>query len=629
MLRNSNALKKGNSPNPEPGAGAASNRKKELAVLAAETLRLVVDSSHGEQVTLEDPDSFQKKQLEERIQNSLMEILQERGGQLSQGDKQKVIQQVADEIFGYGPINNLIQDPTITEIMINGHDNIYIEQNGRLVKSEITFRDNEHVSHTINKIVNVLGRRLDESCPAVDARLPDGSRVNAIIPPLSLKGPCVTIRKFSSDPFTAEDLVNIGTLTREMVDFLTACVRSRLNMVVSGGTGSGKTTTLNVLSGFIPDSERIVTIEDVAELQLRHDNLVPLESRPANMEGKGEFSIRQLVINALRMRPDRIVVGEVRGGEALDMLQAMNTGHDGSISTLHANSPRDALARLETMVLMAGMELPLRAVREQIASSVEIIVHQSRLSDGTRKITRISEVLGLEGDTIKLQDIFRFNQEGFDQEGQVLGKHLPTGVIPRCMEQLKAFGQHLEIFPVPDLKEPAYHRSSPGEQDKGREQEKPEEDRNLRLAPENCFRQGYGSRLEDGGEGSGGTESSPGRENPLRLVQKPGESAGGGDPRVEIPREMRVIALPVDTEAGLTRFLKPGDRVDIVAFTPEEGESRHRCRTLENTRVLALENEEEQKRSTLYLAVTPLQAETLACARLQGSFQLLLRPPEE
>ena len=422
-------------------------RKKELELLAVETLRQVIDTS-DEKLIPEDLDAFQKKQFTDQIYDTLHEVLEKKERQLSQTDKQKVIQQVLDEIFGFGPINELIEDPSVTEIMVNGYNNIYIERSGKLVKSEISFRDNAHVSHTINKIINPLGRRVDESCPTVDARLPDGSRVNAIIPPLALEGPCVTIRKFSTDPFKVEDLINFTTLTPEMADFLASCVRARLNMLVSGGTGSGKTTTLNVLSSFIPVTERIVTVEDTAELQLHQDNLVRLESRPANMECKGQFTIRELVVNCLRMRPDRIVVGEVRGSEALDMLQAMNTGHDGSISTLHANSPRDALTRLETMVLMAGMDLPLRAIREQISSAVDLIVHQARLADGTRKITKVTEIVGMEGDTITMQDIFNFEQKGMSDKGYIIGRHVPTGIIPGVMDKIKNYGEKLppDIF---------------------------------------------------------------------------------------------------------------------------------------------------------------------------------------
>jgi pilus assembly protein CpaF len=415
-------------------------KKKELDDITAETLTKVIDSV-DDKLVLERLDSFQKRQFKEQIYDTLIEVLEESGRHLSQSEKQKVIQFVFDEIFGFGPINSLLNDPTVSEIMVNGWDNVYVERNGKLTKTDVTFRDNDHVLHVINKIITPLGRRIDESSPSVDARMPDGSRVNAIIPPLSLKGPSITIRKFSADPFTVDDLIELGTMSRDMARFLEACVRSRVNIIVSGGTGSGKTTTLNVLSGFIPDDERIITIEDTAELQLRQDNIVTLESRPANIEGRGQYTIRELVINSLRMRPDRIVVGEVRGAEALDMLQAMNTGHDGSISTLHANNPRDALSRLETMVLMAGMELPLRVVREQINSAVELIIQQSRFSDGTRRITRISEVAGMKKDEIFLQDIFVFKQSEIDEDGRIIGEHIPTGVYPKCMDKLNSCGE--------------------------------------------------------------------------------------------------------------------------------------------------------------------------------------------
>jgi pilus assembly protein CpaF len=418
------------------------DKKKELDEIAAQTLRRVIDNVDN-QLELDKLDSFQKKQFNEQIYDTLIALLEEEERYLSQGDKQKVIQYVSDEIFGYGPITALLQDPGVTEIMVNGYANVYAEREGKISKTEITFRDNNHVLHVINKIITPLGRRIDESSPTVDARLPDGSRVNAIIPPLALNGPSLTIRKFAADPFTADDLITFGTMSAEMARFLAACVRSRVNIVVSGGTGSGKTTTLNVLSSFIPDNERIVTIEDTAELQLQQDHLVTLESRPANIEGKGQFTIRELVINSLRMRPDRIIVGEVRGGEAFDMLQAMNTGHDGSISTLHANNPQDALARLETMILMAGIELPLRAIREQISSAIELVVQQSRFSDGSRKITKISEVVGLKKEKLVVKDIFVFQQSSIDEEGRVSGEHRFTGVVPRCLEKLKARGESI------------------------------------------------------------------------------------------------------------------------------------------------------------------------------------------
>jgi pilus assembly protein CpaF len=358
-------------------------------------------------------------------------------------DRKKVVDELINDLTGFGPINPLLQDPDITEVMVNGPNQIYVERKGKVELTHVQFRDNEHVMNIIDKIVAPIGRRIDESSPMVDARLPDGSRVNAIIPPLALNGPTITIRKFSKDPFKVEDLINFGTLTREMSVFLDACVKAKLNIFVSGGTGSGKTTTLNVLSSFIPDDERIITIEDAAELQLGQDHVISLETRPSNIEGKGEVSIRDLVKNSLRMRPERIVIGEVRGGEALDMLQAMNTGHDGSLATGHSNSPRDMIARLETMVLMAGIELPVKAIREQIAGAIDIIIQQSRLKDGSRKITNITEVQGLEGDVIVLQDIFLFEQKGVDAQGKLIGKMVPTGVRPKFYERLESSGIHI------------------------------------------------------------------------------------------------------------------------------------------------------------------------------------------
>ena len=358
-------------------------------------------------------------------------------------ERDQVAESLFAEIIGYGPIQPLLDDPDISEIMVNGPEAVYVERDGRLVKTNVRFEDVDQVLHLIEKIVAPLGRRIDEASPMVDARLPDRSRVNAVIPPLALQGPTLTIRKFAKDPFSVEDLVGFGTMTRDMAVFLDACVRARLNVVVSGGTGSGKTTTLNVLSSFIPPDERIVTIEDAAELQLRQEHVVSLETRPPNVEGHGEITIRMLVRNALRMRPDRIVVGEVRSGEALDMLQAMNTGHDGSLTTAHANNPRDLLSRLETMVLMAGVDLPVRAIREQIASAVDLIVHQSRLRDGTRRITHITEVQGMEGDVIVLQDLFRYHQLGLDPDGKVIGEFRVTGIRPRFYERLVAAGIEL------------------------------------------------------------------------------------------------------------------------------------------------------------------------------------------
>jgi pilus assembly protein CpaF len=353
-----------------------------------------------------------------------------------------LFEQIAAEILGFGPLQPLLEDDTITEIMVNGPKNVYIERKGKLHRVPVTFENNDHVMRIIDRIVAPLGRRIDESSPYVDARLQDGSRVNAVIPPISLVGPTLTIRKFSRNPITVEQLIQFGSISPEAVQFLKACVESRLNILISGGTGSGKTTFLNVMSSFIPGDERIITIENAAELQLRQEHVVTLESRPPNIEGRGEITIRDLVINSLRMRPERIIVGECRGGETLDMLQAMNTGHDGSMTTAHANSPRDAIARVETMCLMAGMELPIRAIREQVASAMDLICHQERMRDGTRKITSITEVSGMEGDVITMTDIFVFEQTGIEN-GKIIGRLRPTGLRPKFMDKIEATGINL------------------------------------------------------------------------------------------------------------------------------------------------------------------------------------------
>lgn len=384
--------------------------------------------------------SDENEKLKEKIISIIDKNIEEESLNLTNAQRKKIKEELLDEIIGFGPITSFLKDPSISEIMVNGPNKIYVERNGKLLLTDAKFKNDDHVMHVIKKIVSPLGRRIDESSPMVDARLPNGSRVNAIIPPLAIDGPAITIRKFSEDPFTIEDLINFGTLNAKMAEFLKCCVQGRLNIIVSGGTGSGKTTTLNVLSSFIPNDERIITIEDAAELQLSQDHVVRLETRPANLEGKGEVTIRDLVKNSLRMRPDRIVVGEVRSGEALDMLQAMNTGHDGSLTTGHANSPRDMLSRLETMVLMSGMNLPVKAIRDQIASAIDLIIQQARLLDGSRKITHITEVQGMEGDVIVLQDIFRFEQRGVDSKGKVKGDFVFTGVIPKFMQKLKEKG---------------------------------------------------------------------------------------------------------------------------------------------------------------------------------------------
>lgn len=376
------------------------------------------------------------------IMDLFEQILNEENIVLSRPERQRLFEQIAAEILGFGPLQPLLEDDTITEIMVNGPKNIYVERKGKIVRVPVTFESNDHVMRVIDRIVAPLGRRIDESSPYVDARLPDGSRVNAVIPPISLVGPSLTIRKFSKNPITVDQLIQFGTVTPEAIEFLRACVIGRLNAVVSGGTGSGKTTLLNILSSFIPNDERIITIENAAELQLRQEHVVTLESRPANIEGRGEITIRDLVINSLRMRPERVIVGECRGSEALDMLQAMNTGHDGSMTTAHSNSPRDTLARMETMTLMAGMDLPIRAIREQIAAAVDVIVHQERMRDGSRKITNITEVNGMEGDVITTTDIFVFEQTGFDN-GKVIGRLRPTGLRPKFMDKVEASGVHL------------------------------------------------------------------------------------------------------------------------------------------------------------------------------------------
>lgn len=376
------------------------------------------------------------------IQELFEQVLAEENIVLSRPERQRLFEQITAEILGFGPLEPLLSDESITEVMVNGAKNIYIERAGRLQRVAVSFESDEHVMRIIDRIVAPLGRRIDESSPYVDARLPDGSRVNAVIPPISLVGPVLTVRKFSKNPITIEQLIQFGSITPEALQFLKACVESRLNMVISGGTGSGKTTLLNILSQFIPSDERIVTVENAAELQLRQEHVVTLESRPPNIEGRGEVTIRQLVINCLRMRPDRIIVGEIRDEAALDMLQAMNTGHDGSMTTAHSNSPRDTLARLETMVMMAGMELPVRAIREQVSSAIDVVVHQERMRDGTRKVVNITEVSGMEGDVITMTDIFLFEQTGYEGD-KVVGRLRPTGLRPKFMDKIEASGIHL------------------------------------------------------------------------------------------------------------------------------------------------------------------------------------------
>jgi pilus assembly protein CpaF len=392
-------------------------------------------------------DLSNKARVRKQVEDAFQAILDGESIVLTRSERQRMFESIEADIIGLGPLEQLLADAEISEIMVNGPKQIYIEKRGKLIKTDVTFSNDEHVLRIIDRIVAPLGRRVDESSPMVDARLPDGSRVNAIIRPLALNGPTITIRKFRKDKLTIHDLVRFGSMSQDMADFLGACVKARTNIVVSGGTGSGKTTLLNVLSNFIPEDERIITVENAAELQLQQDHVVSLESRPPNVEGRGEVTIRDLVINSLRMRPERIIVGECRGGETLDMLQAMNTGHDGSMTTIHANSPRDAVGRIETMCLMAGMDLPARAIREQIASAVQLFVQQSRLKDGSRKVTQITEVAGMEGDVVVMQDIFVFEQTGIDEQGKIVGQLRPTGVRPKFIEKFET----LNIFLPPNI----------------------------------------------------------------------------------------------------------------------------------------------------------------------------------
>ena len=416
-------------------AAAPSAQADEYAELKTEVHREVID--------LLNRDSEQKKNgdtnSDEYIRSAIESVLSSRAQDIPRAERNRIVAELYSDIVGLGPLDPLLAEPEISEIMVNGPSHVYVEIHGKIQETSVKFRDDEHVMSVINRIVTSIGRRIDESSPMVDARLEDGSRVNAIIPPCALTGPTITIRKFSKNPLTMENLMRFGSLTPQMASFLEACVKARLNIVVSGGTGSGKTTLLGALSGYIPETERIVTIEDAAELQLCQQHVITLESKPANVEGNGAVTIRDLVRNALRMRPDRIVVGEVRSGETLDMLQAMNTGHDGSLTTAHANSPRDLMSRLETMVLMAGFEMPVKAIREQISSALDVVVHQQRMRDGSRKIVSISEVVGMEGDTITLQDIFVYRPTGYGPDG-TKGAHVPTGVRPIFAQKMEDSG---------------------------------------------------------------------------------------------------------------------------------------------------------------------------------------------
>jgi pilus assembly protein CpaF len=415
--------------------GVAAQRDTYLDLKSRVQNRLLTELDPGMDIT-------RVSDVRNTIQELFEQVLAEENIVLSRPERHRLYEQIAAEILGFGPLQPLLEDETITEVMVNGAKNIYIERSGRLHRVPLSFESDDHVMRIIDRIVAPLGRRIDESSPYVDARLPDGSRVNAVIPPISLVGPVITIRKFFKNPITIEQLIQFGTLTPESLQLLKACVESRLNIIISGGTGSGKTTLLNILSQFIPNDERVVTIENAAELQLRQEHVVTLESRPPNIEGRGEVTIRQLVINALRMRPDRIIVGEIRDEAALDMLQAMNTGHDGSMTTAHSNSPRDTLSRIETMALMAGMELPVRAVREQIASAIDLVVHQERMRDGSRRIVNITEVSGMEGDVITMTDVFMFEQSGYEN-GKVIGRLRPTGLRPKFIDKIEASGIHL------------------------------------------------------------------------------------------------------------------------------------------------------------------------------------------
>ena len=429
-------------------AEPAANTPAHSTVTALDPFAKVKESVHQGLIDSLGPQLYdphlKQADLDQRVRLTLQTVLEAENTPLSTADRTRISQEVADEILGHGPLEPLLRDPEITEIMVNGPHRIYIERAGKIFPVAATFTNDAHLRRTIDKIVGRVGRRIDEGSPMVDARLADGSRVNAVVAPIALDGAVLTIRKFSADPFTDRDLIAFGTFTPQVRDVLEACVRGRLNIIISGGTGSGKTTLLNVISGYIPDDERIITIEDAAELQLRQDHVLRLESRPPNIEGKGHIAIRELVRNSLRMRPDRIVVGEVRDGAALDMLQAMNTGHDGSITTVHANSPRDSLSRLETMVLMAGVDLPVRAIREQVSGAIDLIIQQARLKDGSRRIVAITEVAGMESDVITLQDLFTFDYSaGRDANGRFLGTLRPTGLRPKFTQHLSDLGVEL------------------------------------------------------------------------------------------------------------------------------------------------------------------------------------------
>ena len=424
-------------PRPQPAAARVQPRREYLDLKASVHKKLL------NRLNLEALAGADRARAESEIRTLMGELLSEEATPISLSERETLFAELIDDVFGLGPLEPLLRDASVSDILVNTYKHVFVERHGQLERMPATFQDDKHLLRVIDRIVSGVGRRVDDSSPMVDARLADGSRVNAIIPPLAVDGPLLSIRRFPSERLKADDLVNLRALTRPMLDFLAHCVRARLNMLISGGTGAGKTTLLNVLSGFISERERIVTIEDAAELQLHQEHVARLETRPPNVEGKGAIRQRQLVINALRMRPDRIVVGEVRGEEALDMLQAMNTGHDGSLTTVHANAPRDALTRIETMIAMGATNLPDRAMRQQITSAIQVVVQQTRLSDGSRKVTSIAEITGMEGDVITMQEIFLFEKMGVTQDGKVIGRFRATGVRPKCCERLRASGIHL------------------------------------------------------------------------------------------------------------------------------------------------------------------------------------------